>query len=339
VTDSAPATRRPKFPTAFTVLAIVLAVVWIASFAIPSGVYETDPEAAAPRPGTYHELPSCAEATGDELCVDKSLRTQFGELWNSPPNGLYGIENAQGKVAGDEEGFLYGSAKIFLFVLAVGAFITVTMRTGAIQTGIGRLALRYRSSGGLLVVVLMLIFALGGTTYGMWEETPGFFPLLVPLVLALGYDRLVAVAMIFFGAGTGTLASTVNPFATGVASDAAGISVGDGIAVHRLDAARLYRLALEKAPAGSVFHAVADEGVPTREIAEVIGRHLNVPAISIAPGDAGEHFGWIGAFFALDAPASSTLTQERLGWQPTHPGLIADLEAGHYFTQAQPAAA
>lgn len=110
-------------------------------------------------------------------------------------------------------------------------------------------------------------------------------------------------------------------------------------AVHRLDAARLYRLALEKAPAGSVFHAVADEGVPTREIAEVIGRHLNVPAVSIAPGDAGEHFGWIGAFFALDAPASSTLTQERLGWQPTHPGLIADLEAGHYFTQAQPAAA
>jgi nucleoside-diphosphate-sugar epimerase len=110
-------------------------------------------------------------------------------------------------------------------------------------------------------------------------------------------------------------------------------------AAHRLDAARLYRLALEKAPAGSVFHAVADEGVPTREIAEVIGRHLNVPAVSIAPGDAGEHFGWIGAFFALDAPASSTLTQERLGWQPTHPGLIADLEAGHYFTQAQPAAA
>jgi nucleoside-diphosphate-sugar epimerase len=110
-------------------------------------------------------------------------------------------------------------------------------------------------------------------------------------------------------------------------------------AVHRLDAARLYRLALENGPAGSVFHAVADEGVPTREIAEVIGRHLNVPVISIAPEDAGEHFGWIGAFFALDAPASSTLTQRRLGWQPTHPGLIADVEAGQYFTRAQPAAA
>jgi nucleoside-diphosphate-sugar epimerase len=110
-------------------------------------------------------------------------------------------------------------------------------------------------------------------------------------------------------------------------------------AVHRLDAARLYRLALEEAPAGSVFHAVADEGVPTRDIAEVIGRHLNVPAVSIAPEDAGEHFGWIGAFFAVDAPASSRLTQERLAWQPTHRGLIDDLEAGHYFTQMQPAAA
>jgi nucleoside-diphosphate-sugar epimerase len=119
--------------------------------------------------------------------------------------------------------------------------------------------------------------------------------------------------------------------------------IGDGSnrwpAVHRLDAARLYRLALEKAPARSVLHAIADEGVPTREIAEVIGRHLDLPVVSIAPEDAAEHFGWIGAFFALDAPASSALTQERMGWQPTHRGLIADLEAGHYFREAHPAAA
>jgi nucleoside-diphosphate-sugar epimerase len=115
--------------------------------------------------------------------------------------------------------------------------------------------------------------------------------------------------------------------------------IGDGSnrwpAVHRLDAGRLYRLALENAPAGSVLHAIGDEGVPTREIAEVIGRHLDVPAISIAPEDAADHFGWIGAFFALDAPASSALTQERLGWRPTHPGLIEDLEAGHYFQAAR----
>jgi len=111
--------------------------------------------------------------------------------------------------------------------------------------------------------------------------------------------------------------------------------IGDGSnrwpAVHRLDAARLFRLALETAPAGSVLHAVGDGGVPTREIADVIGRHLDLPIVSISPKDTGEHFGWLGGFFALDVPASSALTRERVGWQPTHPGLIDDLDRGHYF--------
>jgi uncharacterized ion transporter superfamily protein YfcC len=221
-----------KFPTAFTVLAVVLAAVWVASFLIPSGAYQTNPDTGGPEPGTYEELPSCDAAGKDELCVDKGIVDQFNRLWDATPNGLYGIENAEGRVGPDEEGFLYGSAQIFFFVLAVGAFITVAMKTGAIQTGIGRLALRFRGSGYALIVVLMLIFALGGTTYGMWEETLGFFALLVPLSLALGYDRLVAASVILLGAGTGVLASTVNPFATGVASDAAGISVGDGIALR-----------------------------------------------------------------------------------------------------------
>jgi nucleoside-diphosphate-sugar epimerase len=119
--------------------------------------------------------------------------------------------------------------------------------------------------------------------------------------------------------------------------------IGDGAnrwpAVHRLDAARLYRLALEKAPAGSVFHAIGDEGVPTRQIAEIIGRHLNVPTVSIAPEQAADHFGWLGGFFAIDAPASSALTQQRLDWHPTHIGLVEDLEQGHYFDEARTAAA
>ena len=84
----------------------------------------------------------------------------------------------------------------------------------------------------MLIVVLMAVFALGGTTEGMWEETLGFFALLVPLALALGFDRMTGAAIIFLGAGTGVLASTVNPFATGVASDAAGIGVGDGIGLR-----------------------------------------------------------------------------------------------------------
>jgi nucleoside-diphosphate-sugar epimerase len=111
--------------------------------------------------------------------------------------------------------------------------------------------------------------------------------------------------------------------------------VGDGAnrwpAVHRDDAARLFRLALEGAPAGSVVHAVADEGVPVRDIAAVIGRHLDVPVVAVAPEAAGEHFGWLGGFLALDSPASSMITQELLAWRPTGPGLLDDLEKGHYF--------
>jgi len=114
--------------------------------------------------------------------------------------------------------------------------------------------------------------------------------------------------------------------------------IGDGTnrwpAVHRLDTGRLFHLALEQAPAGSTLHAVADEGVPIRDVAEVIGRHLNLPIVSISPEDAGEHFSWLAGFLAVDAPASSALTRELLGWQPTQPGLIADLDQGHYFRQA-----
>ena len=122
----------------------------------------------------------------------------------------------------------------------------------------------------------------------------------------------------------------------GIARDK-GVSgyVGDGTnrwpAVHRLDSARLFRLALEKAPAGSTLHAVADEGVAIRDIAEVVGRHLNLPVVSISPEDAGEHFTWLAGFLAADSPASSALTRERMAWQPTHPGLIDDLDQGHYF--------
>jgi nucleoside-diphosphate-sugar epimerase len=113
--------------------------------------------------------------------------------------------------------------------------------------------------------------------------------------------------------------------------------VGDGAnrwpAVHTVDAARLYRLALENAPAGTRLHAVADEGVPFREIAEVIGRMLEVPAAGISSEAAGEHFGFLGSFIAVDNPSSAELTRELLGWEPVHAGLIEDLEDGHYFAQ------
>jgi uncharacterized ion transporter superfamily protein YfcC len=261
--ESPPPQKKFKFPTAFTVLAAVLLLVWIASFFVPAGKYKSD-ASGAPVPGSYHELSSCSavaaggaaldvESPGEtgvapadaesaptaqvtplpgENCVDTAFSYRFKQLWNSPPNGLYGVEGANGTVGPWEEGFLYGSAAIFFFVLAVGAFITVTMKTGAIQTGIGRLAMRFRHSGTVLVAILMTIFALGGTSYGMWEETLGFFVLLVPLTLALGYDRLVAASIIFLGSGAGIIGSTVNPFSTGVASDSAGVSIGTGIGLR-----------------------------------------------------------------------------------------------------------
>ena len=111
--------------------------------------------------------------------------------------------------------------------------------------------------------------------------------------------------------------------------------VGDGLnrwpAVHRLDAALLYRLALEKGGAGARYHGVADEGIAMRDIAEVIGRRLNLPVVSKSSEEAADHFGWMAYFVGLDAPASSAQTQELLGWRPAHPGLISDLDPPYYF--------
>ena len=126
------------------------------------------------------------------------------------------------------------------------------------------------------------------------------------------------------------------PLLIGIAREK-GVSayIGDGAnrwpAVHRLDAARLFRLAVEKGAADAKYHGVGDEGVPFREIAEVIGRRLNLPVASVSPNEAAAHFGWFADFAALNNPISSALTQERLDWHPAQIGLIADLEHGRYF--------
>jgi nucleoside-diphosphate-sugar epimerase len=113
--------------------------------------------------------------------------------------------------------------------------------------------------------------------------------------------------------------------------------IGEGLnhwpAVHRLDAAVLYRLALEKGAGGGKYHGIADQGVPFREIAEVIGRRLDLPVVGKTPEEGAAHFGWIARFAGIDGPASSAQTQAQLGWRPTQPGLIADLDAEHYFAE------
>ncbi len=156
------------------------------------------------------------------------------------------------------------------------------------------------------------------------------------LALGLGAKGVrpssVRLAPTVYGDGDkGFLAAVVN-----VAREK-GVSayIGDGSnrwpGVHRLDAAHLFCLALEKAPAGTVLHGIGDEGVPLHAIAGVIGRHLDVPVVSIAPEEAAAHFGFLGGLLSQDIPASSAITRELLGWQPVQPGLIEDLEQGHYF--------
>jgi len=249
-----------KFPTAFTVLFFVLIVVWALSFIIPSGSYDyvdCGDGNIKPIPNSYHEVE-----------VDATLTDRLYDLWLSPVNGLYGIqagqeavdapvsatpediaaacsnvEDAEGDVVvyGNkqiigpyESGELIGAVQVFFFVLAIGAFITVTMNTGSLDAGIARLVHRFKARSTVLIIILMIVFSLGGTTYGMAEETLGFYALIVPIMVALGYDRMVGTVVIMVGAGTGTMASTVNPFATGVASDGAGIDLGNGIVLRAI---------------------------------------------------------------------------------------------------------
>ena len=149
-------------------------------------------------------------------------------------------------------------------------------------------------------------------------------------------DRGVRVALVRLPQVHDTVKQGLITYAVQIAREK-GVSafVGDGHnrwpATHRFDAAHLYRLALEKTDGYAKYHAVAEEGLKLRDIAEVIGRGLNVPVVSIAPEEAAAHFGWLGHFVARDVPASSAQTRQKLGWNPTGPGLISDLENMRYF--------
>ncbi len=200
-----------KFPTAFTILFVLIAVVAVLTWIIPAGLYDLAMNEAlgreTPVPGTYKE-------------VEPNSQGWIAVLM-APIKGFY-----------DPIEYTANAIDVSLFVLIIGGFLMVVTRTGAIDAGIGRLLTALEGREIYMIPILMIAFALGGTTYGMAEESLAFYSIIIPVMIRAGYDSATAVATILLGAGIGTLGSTANAFATGIASDAAGVTLGDGLVLR-----------------------------------------------------------------------------------------------------------
>lgn len=196
--------KKKKFsmPSSFTVLFLIIVAIAILTWFIPAGSYDTD-DAGNIIAGTYHTVESHPQG--------------IWEVFMSPVKGMLGTDTTPGAI------------EVSLFIMVVGGFLGVVTKTGALDAGIASIVKAYKGKEKKLIPVLMLIFAIGGTTFGMGEETLAFYPLILPVMVGVGFDTLVAVAIVLVGSQIGVLASTVNPFATGVASQALGISPGEGI--------------------------------------------------------------------------------------------------------------
>jgi uncharacterized ion transporter superfamily protein YfcC len=203
-----------KFPSAFTILALILVVVAILTFVIPAGQYDTT-LSGEPIPGTYHAVEPNPQRWRDAVMA--------------PINGMYGIQDGTGYINVYNSGGLYGAIDVALFILLIGGFLGVTMKTGAIDAGIHSVVRSLGQRGKVLITVLMVIFAAGGTSYGMAEESLAFYPLIIAALIAVGYDALTGVSLILLGAGIGVIGSTINPFATGIATGIAGIPLAEGL--------------------------------------------------------------------------------------------------------------
>ena len=240
-------------PTAYTILFLLLILVAAATWVIPAGSY--DYADGVPIAGTYHAVEQNPQGPGDVL------RAAFS-------------------------GF-YDAVDVCVFILMVGGFLGVVMKTGAVDAGVADIIRRLGGREKWLIPILMVLFGLGGTTYGMWEETMAFYPLLIPVFLASGYDAVVGISVILLGAGAGVIASTVNPFATGIAAGFAGVSLGDGILLRLLElvvfeAAAIwfvmaYAAKVKRDPARSVvgvgagkIQVAVDESVPFTSKRKVI---------------------------------------------------------------------
>jgi uncharacterized ion transporter superfamily protein YfcC len=220
--DQTSTTTQPRqrftLPSAYTILFALIVLMALATWIIPAGVYQLDKD-GAPIPGTYHS-------------VDSQPARVLVDSLTAPINGLYGIEDAKGNINYYNTGTLFGAIDVALFIIVIGGFLGVTMRTGAIQAGISRLVAKLRGRERWMIPILMSVFALGGTTYGMAEESLAFYALVITVMITAGYDALTGAAVVLLGCGIGTLGSTINPFATGIASGFAGVSISEGLVLR-----------------------------------------------------------------------------------------------------------
>ncbi|MGP6139268.1 MULTISPECIES: YfcC family protein [unclassified Jeotgalibaca] len=194
--------KKFKMPTSYTILFIIIILTAILTWIIPAGQYDLNADGEV-LSGTYHAVEATPQGIWDIL--------------SAPFKGMVGTDATQGAI------------EISLFILVIGGFLAIVTETGAIDAGISAVIKKNEKNMSRLIWILMFIFALGGSTYGMAEETMAFYALLIPLMVTVGFDSLSAVAVILVGSGLGVLSSTVNPFATGIASAMAGINLADGI--------------------------------------------------------------------------------------------------------------
>ncbi len=215
--------KKFEFPSAVTTLAIVTVLVWVVALFIPAGRYQLDPD-GSPMPGTYEQVPS-------PLTFWESVQ----QLVLAPVNGIYGLLNFETDVVDTETvGRMFGQVGVIVFIMAIGAFISVSFHTRSLEVAVAQLANRLRSKGWLLITAVMVLFSVLGSTMGFSVETLGFYALFIPLMAALGYDRMTTAGMIILGALAGVMGATVNPFSIGVAAGEAGVSIGDGIVLRFL---------------------------------------------------------------------------------------------------------
>ncbi len=221
--EARPPRSNSRFPGAVATLAIVTILVWVAALFIPSGQYQVDAD-GAPIPGTYARTPS-------PLSASETVR----QLVLAPVNGIYGLRNPEsGFIDTETLGRMAGQIGVITFIMAIGAFISVSFSTRALEVAVAALAQRLREKGWMLIAAVMVLFSALGSTMGFSVETLGFYALFMPLMTALGYDRLVTASMIILGALVGVMAATVNPFSIGVAASEAAVSIGEGLGLRLL---------------------------------------------------------------------------------------------------------